>query len=100
MKNEEERLDIHLDEKVAEGVYANLALIAHSPTEFVFDFISMLPGMPRPSVRSRVVVVPEHAKRILATLQKNIEQYEENYGHIPLYDEVPMSGFGGVDGEA
>lgn len=75
-------LDIELGQDVAQGTYANLAIITHSSSEFVLDFVRMMPGLPKPEVKSRVIVTPEHAKRLLATLQENIAKYEKTYGTI------------------
>lgn len=76
--------DISLSEEIAQGEYANLAVISHSTSEFVIDFVRMMPGVPKPSVRSRVILAPEHAKRLLLSLQENIARYEANVGKINL----------------
>lgn len=75
-------LDI-MPEAVA-GVYSNLALITHSPSEFVVDFASILPGMQRPTVRNRIIMAPEHAKSLLFALQENIVNYEKTFGPITM----------------
>ena len=75
-------LDI-MPEAVA-GVYSNLALITHSPSEFVVDFASILPGMQRPTVRNRIIMAPEHAKRLLQALQENVYKYEQTFGKIEI----------------
>ena len=90
------QLSIELDEQIAQGVYANLAIINHSATEFVVDFVSVMPGMPKGKVRSRVILTPEHAKRLLGALADNIRHYgmiaEKSDTHtIPLF---------GITGEA
>lgn len=77
-----QQLNIELTEDVAEGIYANLAVIAHSPSEFVIDFVNVMPGMPKARVRSRIVMTPEHAKRLLAALNDNIQRYENSFGEI------------------
>ncbi len=77
-----QQLNIELTEDVAEGIYANLAVIAHSPSEFVIDFVNVMPGMPKARVRSRIVMTPEHAKRLLAALSDNIQRYENSFGEI------------------
>lgn len=82
MGKDNKHLDIELGQDVAQGVYANLAVITHSSSEFVLDFVRMMPGLPKPEVKSRIVVTPEHAKRLLATLQENITKYEKSYGKI------------------
>ena len=96
------QIDIELSEETAEGVYANLAMIAHSNSEFVIDFIRLMPGVPKAKVKSRVVITPEHAKRLLTALRDNIKKYEEAFGPIKQTEETfsfPMN-FGGSIGEA
>jgi len=98
----EQQLNIELSEEMAEGVYANLAMIAHSNTEFVIDFIRLMPGVPKAKVKSRVILTPEHALRLLTALQDNISKYEDNFGSIRETSETmpfPMN-FGGPMGEA
>ncbi len=80
--NKENHLDIELNQEVAQGTYANLAIITHSSSEFVLDFVRMMPGLPKPEVKSRIVVTPQHAKRLLNTLQENIAKFEQAYGEI------------------
>lgn len=80
-----QELDIELPEELAEGEYANLVVIAHSTSEFVLDFVRMVPGRDKARVKSRVILSPEHAKRLLMTLQENITRYESILGRIPLY---------------
>jgi len=96
------QINIELSEEVAEGVYANLAMIAHSNGEFVIDFIRLMPGVPKAKVKSRVVITPEHAKRLLAALSDNINKYEEVHGPIKQTDGAPKfpMNFGGAIGEA
>ena len=98
----EQQINIELSEEMAEGVYANLAMIAHSNTEFVIDFIRLMPGVPKAKVKSRVILTPEHAQRLLTALQDNISKYEDNFGTIRQTSEpmpFPMN-FGGPMGEA
>ena len=83
MKNETQ-LQIELNEDIAEGTYANLAVIAHSTSEFVFDFVRMMPGVAKAKVKSRIVMTSEHAKRLLAALQDNIMKYEGQFGEIRM----------------
>ncbi|HEY8401196.1 MAG TPA: DUF3467 domain-containing protein [Cytophagaceae bacterium] len=101
-KQEVNQINIELTEDIAEGVYANLAMIAHSNTEFVIDFIRLMPGVPKAKVKSRIVITPEHAKRLLAALKENIKKYEEAFGDIKQYDDMPKfpMNFGGTMGEA
>lgn len=96
------QINIELSEEIAEGVYANLAMIAHSNSEFVIDFIRLMPGVPKAKVKSRVVVTPEHAKRLLMALQDNIQKYEKTFGPIKQVDDSPKfpMNFGGTVGEA
>ncbi|MEQ8243198.1 MULTISPECIES: DUF3467 domain-containing protein [Fulvivirga] len=96
------QINIELSEDVAEGVYANLAMIAHSNSEFVIDFIRLMPGVPKAKVKSRIVITPEHAKRLLTALNENIQKYEDTFGPIKKTDEAPKFpiNFGGTIGEA
>jgi hypothetical protein len=101
-KQQGNQINIELTEEIAEGVYANLAMIAHSHSEFVIDFIRLMPGAPKAKVKSRVVVTPEHAKRLLNALRDNLEKYEANFGPIKQVEEAPKfpMNFGGTMGEA
>lgn len=81
-KNAELKLEIQLDEELAQGVYANLAVVNHTDTEFVLDFIFVQPQAPRAKVRSRVVTSPKHFKRLLQAWQENLRIYEERFGAI------------------
>lgn len=96
------QINIELSEEIAEGVYANLAMIAHSNSEFVIDFIRLMPGVPKAKVKSRIVITPEHAKRLLYALKDNIEKYEDTFGPIKKTDDAPKFpiNFGGTVGEA
>lgn len=80
--NDPNNINIQLNEMVAAGVYCNLALVNNSPSEFVLDFIQMMPGVQQANVRSRVILAPLHAKRVLAALQQNIASYEQQFGEI------------------
>ena len=96
------QINIELSEEIAEGIYSNLAMIAHSNSEFVIDFIRLMPGVPKAKVKARIVVTPEHAKRLLAALKDNIDKYENNFGPIKKTDDSPKfpMNFGGTVGEA
>ena len=96
------RINIELSEEIAEGIYSNLAMIAHSNSEFVIDFIRLMPGVPKAKVKSRIVITPEHAKRFLFALKDNIEKYENSFGPIKRTDDMPKfpMNFGGTVGEA
>ncbi|GAA4407364.1 DUF3467 domain-containing protein [Nibrella viscosa] len=100
--NPEGSIDVELSEDIAEGIYANLAMIAHSNSEFILDFIRLMPGIPKAKVKSRIILTPEHAKRLLAALKENIRKYEENFGTIRQADDSFRfpTGFGGPVGEA
>lgn len=82
--NNKKQLEIEVSPEVAQGTYANLAAITHSTSEFVLDFIQVLPGLPKANVRSRVILAPEHAKRLLMALQDNVRSYEANVGPINI----------------
>ncbi len=101
-QSNQNQINIELSEDVAEGVYANLAMIAHSNSEFVIDFIRLMPGVPKAKVKSRVVITPEHAKRLLKALKDNIEKYEDTFGPVKQSDDTPKFpiNFGGTMGEA
>lgn len=86
------QLQIELTPEVAGGTYSNLAMIAHGPTEFVLDFCCILPGMPKAKVQDRVVMAPEHAKRLLFALQENVARYENTFGKIEFPEPKPQSG--------
>jgi|ERR1043165_9766 hypothetical protein len=88
-QNPENQLNIELPEEIAEGVYSNLAIISHSPQEFVIDFVRIMPGIPKAKVKSRVVVTPEHAKRLMKALIDNVKKYESQFGTIND-KEAPM----------
>ncbi|MFN8298173.1 MAG: DUF3467 domain-containing protein [Chitinophagales bacterium] len=76
------QINIELPEEIAEGTYSNLAIISHSPQEFVLDFIRVMPGVPKAKVKSRILVTPEHAKRFMKALAENIKKYEQQFGTI------------------
>jgi len=101
-KPQQNQIDIELSEEIAEGVYSNLAMIAHSNSEFVIDFIRLMPGVPKAKVKSRIVITPEHAKRLLAALKDNISKYEASFGPIKQTNDAPQfpMNFGGTMGEA
>jgi hypothetical protein len=98
----ENQLNIELSEEIAEGTYSNLAIITHSNQEFVLDFIRIMPGTPKAKVKSRIIITPEHAKRLLTALEDNIEKFEAVNGRIKVQQEpsaFPMN-FGGTMGQA
>ena len=92
-------MEIHLSDEVAQGNYSNLAIISHSTSEFIVDFATVLPGLAKAKVKSRVILTPEHAKRLLLSLQENITRYESNIGKIEIpqpsrNNEDPLVGMG------
>lgn len=95
-------LNIELDEETAEGTYSNLVMIAHSPEEFILDFIRVVPGVQKARVKERIIITPQHAKRLLQALQDNVERYEEDYGDIDAHGAAPERPFhfGGPDAKA
>lgn len=99
-KAPKQQLNISIDENVADGIYSNLAVINHSPSEFIVDFIAMMPGAPKAKVKSRVILTPEHAKRFLKALEENIHRFENDHGEITTKQPpgIPLN-FGPV-GEA
>ncbi len=103
MQNQQEgnQLNIEISEEVAEGTYANLAIITHSHAEFVFDFVNIMPGTPKSRVKSRIIFTPQHAKRFMKALVDNIEKFEAMNGPIKDLDEtqIPVN-FGGPTAQA
>lgn len=100
-KTNAQQLNIELTEEIAEGIYSNLVMLAHSSEEFILDFIRVMPGVPKARVKSRIIVTPPHAKRLLRALSENIERYERAHGEI---EETPTPGpaihFGTPEAEA
>lgn len=100
-QNNDGHLQIELKEEIAQGTYANLAIITHSSSEFILDFVRVMPGMPKAGVQSRLILAPEHAERLLRALEDNIAKYERIFGTIRVADEVPFPPLGGMmKGEA
>lgn len=97
---ENNELSIELSEEIAEGIYSNLAIITHSSSEFVVDFIRIMPGIPKAKVKSRIVLTPEHAKRLMGALQDNINRFEAANGSIKVSEPGLPLNFGGPKGEA
>lgn len=89
-----QQINIELGEKEAEGIYSNLAIITHSPAEFVTDFTRILPGVPKARVHARIIMTPQHAKLLLAALKDNISKYEEKFGEIKVHGEETTSPYG------
>lgn len=84
------QLNIEISEEMAEGQYANLAIITHSHAEFVVDFVNVMPGTPKSRVKSRIILTPQHAKRLLHALQENVEKFEVAHGIIKDFEEVQI----------
>ena len=93
-------LNIELNEEIAEGIYSNLAIITHSSSEFVYDFIRIMPGMPKAKVKSRIILTPQHAKRLTKALADNILKFEKVHGEIKDYEQPPIPMNFGPTGEA
>jgi hypothetical protein len=95
------QLNIEITEEVAEGMYANLAIITHSHSEFVVDFVNVMPGVPKSKVKSRLIMTPMHAKRFMKALIENVQRYEAANGQIKDLEqvEIPMN-FGGPTAQA
>ncbi len=101
-KNNEQQLNIELSEETAEGIYSNLAIITHSNSEFIVDFVKMMPGVPKAKVKSRIILTPQHAKRLMKALKDNISKFEQVHGTIKDTDApsgFPMN-FGGPPAQA
>ncbi len=93
MENENKKqLQIELKEEVGRGTYANLAILTHSTSEFIIDFVNVMPGLPKAGVQSRIVMTPEHAKRLLFALQDNVTKYEKNFGPIRMMEPQKQAG--------
>ena len=93
-------MNIELSEEMAQGVYSNLAIINHSPSEFVVDFIQLMPGVPKAKVKSRVVITPQHAKRLLKALSDNVSRFEQQFGEIKDIEQPSMPINFGPTGQA
>jgi ribonuclease BN (tRNA processing enzyme) len=95
------QLNIEISEEVAEGQYANLVIITHSHAEFVIDFVNVMPGMPKSKVKSRIILTPQHAKRLMHAVMENVQRYEEANGEIKELSElaIPLN-FGGPAAQA
>ena len=89
-EKKQNQLNIELSEEVAEGIYSNLAIISHSHTEFVVDFIRMVPNVPKAKVKSRVILTPVHAKRLMKALIDNVKKYEAQFGKIDEPEQPPI----------
>jgi hypothetical protein len=102
-KPQQQQMSIDLSEEVGQGIYSNLAIITHSPAEFVVDFVRMMPNVPKAKVQSRIILTPQHAKRLLKALAENVNRYEAQFGVIkdsPEFDPMDMSRYSGQHGMA
>jgi len=94
------QINIELSDEIAQGIYSNLAIITHSNSEFIVDFIKMMPGIPKAKVKSRIILTPQHAKRLLKALNENVSKYEAIHGHIKeAKDPIPFN-LGGPTAQA
>lgn len=103
-KQKKKQINIELKEDIAQGIYSNLAIITHSTSEFILDFVRVMPGIPKAEVKSRIILTPEHAKRLLLALKDNIAKYESVNGQIKNVEAqsghiMPMN-FGGPTAQA
>lgn len=83
-------MNIEISEEIAEGQYANLAIITHSHAEFVVDFVNVMPGTPKSKVKSRIILTPQHAKRLMRALMENVQKYESSHGPIQDIEEIQL----------
>ncbi len=102
MATEEKKnqLNIEIDEKTVDGTYSNLAIINYSVSEFVLDFINVMPGAPKSKVKSRIILTPQHAKRLAKALSENVNRFEANHGEIKDFDQPPIPLNFGPTGQA
>lgn len=102
-KHQEQQINIELTEEVAEGIYSNLAIVSHSNAEFILDFIKIMPGIPKGKVKSRIILTPQHAKKLMHIMQENIARFEAQHGDITDINDAPPGipmNFGGPVGMA
>jgi len=98
--SKQKQLNIELEERVADGTYSNLAIINHSVSEFVVDFVNIMPGQPKSKVKSRIILTPQHAKRFLKALADNVNRFEKAHGEIKDYEQPPIPLNFGPTGQA
>ncbi len=99
-KEQENNIEIELTEETGQGTYSNLAVIAHSSSEFVVDFVRMMPGLPKAKVQSRIILTPEHAKRLMLALIDNVKKFESQFGEIKIQGQGFTPPIMGPVGEA
>ena len=97
---DQKKINIQVDEEIAEGQYSNLAIINHSVSEFVVDFVNIMPGNPKSKVKSRIILTPQHAKRLAKALSDNVRKFEKAHGDIKDYDQPPIPLNFGPTGQA
>lgn len=90
----QQQINIELGEKEAEGTYSNLAIISHSPAEFIIDFTRIFPGIPKAKVHSRIIMTPQHTKLFLNAMKENIQRFENQYGEIVIHNDPNSGGMG------
>lgn len=101
INDQENQLNIELSEEMAEGTYSNLAIITHSFAEFVIDFVNVMPNSPKAKVKSRVVMTPQHAKRLMRALVENVKRFEAQNGTIKEQEQINVPfNFNGPTGQA
>ena len=99
-KSEQNQINIELTDEVGEGIYSNLAVITHSASEFIVDFVNMMPGVPKAKVKARIILTPHHAKRLIHALKENISKYESVHGSIKEPEGDIYYPMGGMVGQA
>lgn len=98
---DKQEINIELKEEIGEGIFSNLAIVTHSHTEFILDFLRVMPGLPKAKVMSRIILTPIHAKRLLSVLKENIAKYELANGEKEINEDPPLPmNFGGPTAEA
>lgn len=99
-KQPQGQINIELDETIAQGIYSNLAIINHSASEFVLDYVCIMPGTPKAKVKSRIILTPQHAKRLVKALAENVHRFETSYGEIKDTEQPPIPLSFGPTGQA
>lgn len=100
IKQKNQNINIELDDSISQGIYSNLVVVNHSPTEFVLDFINIMPGTPKAKVRSRIILTPEHAKKFIKALSDNLVKYESINGPVKDFKKEMIPLNFGPKGEA
>ncbi|PKP03576.1 MAG: DUF3467 domain-containing protein [Bacteroidetes bacterium HGW-Bacteroidetes-9] len=98
--NKQNQINIELSDEMAEGIYSNLAIITHSNAEFIIDFVKMMPGVPKAKVKSRIILTPQHAKRLMNALRENIAKFEAVHGTVKESDTNMPFSLGGPTAQA